>query len=153
MMRPLFLRLPPLALVLLSTACGPSAEQAAADARALDAQLTAQTIDGRPAPAKRTPDRLDAIPDAFRGRWATQGDCGAGAPMALTIERDTLRFAGRTGRADYILRAGPREISLELTVTDGGERRSDSTSLTLQPDGRLRRSDPDGTQVAYTRCR
>ena len=112
----------------------------------------AETIDGRPAPGKRTPDRLNAIPDAFRGRWAGQGDCGPTAPMALTVERDALRFTESTGRPDYILRAGPREISLEMTVAGEGESRTDSTTLTLTPDGTLRRSDPDGAQVTYTRC-
>lgn len=138
-----------MALLLLLTACGSDAEQAAA-ASALNAQLSRATIDGRPAPAKRTPDRLAAIPDTFRGRWTRAGDCGEGSTSVLTVERDRLRQAGAAARASYILRAGAREVSLELG--GAGEGWPATTTLTLLPDGRLSRADPDGTQVRHTRC-
>ena len=140
-----------LALLLALTACSSDAEEAAA-VNALDAQLTSATIDGRPAPAKRTPDRLEAIPDAFRGRWSVGGDCGQTSDQAIVVARDTLSFSGSVGDATYILRAGPRAISLELAKTGKVETESTSMTLSMTPDDHLRRADPDGTEVLYARC-
>lgn len=72
--------------------------------------------------------------------------------MEITVERDALRFWESSAVPTYILRAGAREVSMELDFTGEGETWTDSTTLTLTPDGRLRRADPDGTQVLYTRC-
>lgn len=138
-----------LALLLLLTACSSDAEEEAA-AAALDAQLTSATIDGRPAPAERTPDRLDAIPDAFRGRWAAAGDCGVGSTSVLTVARDRLRQNDGVARPSYILRAGARELSMELA--DARPAWPATVTLTLLPDGRLRRSDPNGSQATHARC-
>lgn len=110
------------------------------------------TIDGQPAPIKRTPDRLDAIPDAFRGRWAAEGNCGSFAQVAITVERDQIQFWESFAVPTYILRAGAREVSMELDFTGEGETWTDSTTLALTLDDRLRRADPDGTEVLYTRC-
>lgn len=140
-----------LVLLLALNACSSEVEEAAA-VKTLDAQLTSATIDGRPAPAKRTPDRLDAIPDAFRGRWSVGADCGETSDQAIVVGRDVVSFSESAGTATYILRAGPREVSLELAMIGKGETWSDTMTLTLTPDDHLRRADPDGTQVRYARC-
>ena len=137
-----------LALLLLLTACSSeSGDRAASDA--LDAALTSRTIDGLPAPAKRTPDRLPAIPDAYRGRWSSGGDCGATAENLLAIDRLSLTRAGLSATPSYILRAGPDEISIELALADGGR---DTMTLRLAGPDRLSRRDPDGSDVDYARC-
>ncbi len=133
-----------LAASLLLSACSDGGEPANTTA------VDYGTIDGRPAPAKRTPDRLDAIPDAFRGRWTSAGDCGEGSTSVLTVGRDELRQGDAVARPSYILRAGARELSMELA--GAGEGWPATTTLTLLPDGRLSRADPDGTQVVHTRC-
>ena len=138
-----------LALCLLLTACGSAAQDAAA-ARESELALARATIDGRPGPPKRTPDRLHAIPDSFRGRWASAGDCGEGAPDVLSIARDSLGQGGRTARPSFILRAGAQELSMELA--GAGEPWPATLTLTLLPDGRLNRAEPDGTQLLHTRC-
>lgn len=130
---------------LLLSACGQGGDPANV------AAVDLGTVDGQPAPPKRTPDRLDAIPDAFRGRWTSAGDCGEGSTSVLAVARDELRQGDSAARPSYLLRAGARELSMELAGADAGW--PATTTLTLLPNGRLRRADPDGTQVLHTRCR
>lgn len=137
------------ALSLILAGCSSEARDEAA-AAALNAQLTSATIDGRAAPAKRTPDRLDAIPDAFRGRWGVAGDCGVTSSSVMMVGRDRLSRGTTDAVASYVLRAGATEMSIEFDRSQPPWLAT--TTLSRLPDGRLRRADPDGASVLYTLC-
>lgn len=111
------------------------------------------TIDGRPAPPRRTPDRLTAIPDQFRGRWAAGGiDCGPLSDGVMIVAGSELRFTESTATPSYILREGPPAIALELAFISEGETWTETTTLRLTPNDRLSRRDPNGREVMYHRC-
>ena len=136
-----------LGAALLLAACGSGAPP--------DAAATADlgTIDGRTAPPKRTPDRLDAIPDVFRGQWAAAGTgCGPLSDGVLGVTGGGLRFHESVARPTFILREDARSIALELAFSGKGERWTETTALRVRPDGRLSRRDPDGREVLYARC-
>ncbi len=142
-----------LSLALFLSACGSDGDPAGAPWNNGARESSGDTIDGEPAPPKRTPDRLPAIPDPFRGDWAAGGtDCGPLSDGRLTVAADELRFYESVARPTYILREDDQAIALELAFSGEGESWTETTTLRILPDGRLSRRDPNGTEVLYSRC-
>lgn len=104
--------------------------------------------------ASPSPTSLAALPDAFRGRWATSTDqCGGGSGL-MTVNASDMTFQGTRATIDEIVQTRPGRLTATLHYTNRMGKWDSPTTMTLRNDDKtLVRDDTHPTgRFTYERC-
>lgn len=102
-----------------------------------------------------TPETLDAMPEAFVGRWDfSEQDCaGSGSEMQLAVEARAVSYYESAAELETITRTGPRTIVAEHRFSGEGEQWEEELAYELnEASDRLTVTDPDGSFSTRIRC-